>query len=201
MDAPSSAMGRSDADAPTASNESAAQITRRRNHHRGGRKKRARRKSFAVVQSDMEAEPSGQDPALRAARDDFYQMHHGKLSNTSLESSALLDHREQQPFLRPRRPSMAPTSAATFPTAFQFTHSPSRLQIVTGDGEEEADEDEAPWDECAPLLSHSAHLRGSESALAFGYGSGELRKSRPESRQRDSSREAAEPGSSMLPGA
>jgi len=125
------------------------------------------------------------DPALSAARDEFYQMHRRNLSNTSLDSEALLDHREQAPFAWPRRPTGASSSSVAFQSPFQFTQGPSRLRTVTVDEAGEDDDEEPPWGEGTPLLSHSAGQRGSRSALTLtGYGSGEARGggSRPDSR-------------------
>lgn len=61
---------------------------RKRKGHRGGKKKRSRRKSFALLDVDeghdeLEAEPS----------ETFYRIPEGNLSETSIESEALLDHR------------------------------------------------------------------------------------------------------------
>lgn len=71
---------------------------RKKRNHRGGKKKRPRRQSFAVTDEEgsrMLENPhdsrSGQSQS--AARSSFYRIQGSNLSNTSLESEALLDHR------------------------------------------------------------------------------------------------------------
>ncbi|KAL1839167.1 hypothetical protein VTJ49DRAFT_1823 [Mycothermus thermophilus] len=75
------------------------------------------------------------------------------LSTTSLESDQLLDHRAQQPFLRPRRPSMLTTSTS-FPAARSRT-------IGRPDDEGEGE------DERAPLLTEPTFQRR-ESVQGYG---------------------------------
>lgn len=79
----------------TAATEPPTHTPRKRKNHRGGKKKRTtRRKSFAVTHDDMrQDDDSLPDPALSAARDDFYSLHGRSLSNTSIDSEDLLDHR------------------------------------------------------------------------------------------------------------
>lgn len=62
---------------------------RRRKNHRGGanKKKRNRRKSFAVLPEESHDEA----PAPTPDREGFYLR--SNLSNTSIESEELLDHR------------------------------------------------------------------------------------------------------------
>ncbi|GJC92484.1 CorA-like Mg2+ transporter [Colletotrichum higginsianum] len=64
------------------------QPRRRKNHRGGAKKKRNRRKSFAVLPEESHDEAP--DPAPE--REDFYRQR-TNLSNTSIESEALLDHR------------------------------------------------------------------------------------------------------------
>ncbi|KAK3362242.1 hypothetical protein B0T25DRAFT_442854 [Lasiosphaeria hispida] len=157
----------------------AAHPPRRRKNHRGGKKKKtARRKSFAAPPDDLA--PDGlNSEGLEQSRESFYSRPSHNLSNTSIDSEALLDHREQQPFLRPRRPSMM-TSSTTFqpPTG-------SRLRAVAAEDSADEEDTAATWNEHAPLLSGSMFQR----AETFGgYGSSDApRRSGPESR-RDSSR-------------
>ncbi|CAK7215032.1 CorA metal ion transporter [Sporothrix bragantina] len=95
---------------------------RKRHKHRGGKKKQ-RRKSFAVAppprglvgdegaNDDVEADPL-KDTTAASSRDEYFDIHHNhnlhhrSASTTSLESESLLDHRDQQHFLRARRPSI-----------------------------------------------------------------------------------------------
>jgi magnesium transporter len=108
--------------------------------HRGGKKKRNRRQSFApnadIGTGDMNDErPSlanvGGNSHSRGSTS-FYRMH-GNLSNTSLESEALLDHRDQ-PTIRTRRPSV-PITQILQPRASQpFAPSPQRLNASNAYG-------------------------------------------------------------------
>ncbi len=71
---------------------------KKRNNHRGGRKKRPRRQSFAVSNDDGVGMPEissshRRDQTENAARASFYRLQGRNLSNTSIESETLLDHR------------------------------------------------------------------------------------------------------------
>ena len=71
---------------------------RKKRNHRGGKKKRRRRQSFALSTEDgseMPHTPHSNRPGASqsAARSSFYRMQAQNLSNTSIESEALLDHR------------------------------------------------------------------------------------------------------------
>ncbi|EHA57365.1 manganese resistance protein MNR2 [Pyricularia oryzae 70-15] len=154
---------------------------RRKRTHRGGKKKKkSRRQSFATGPDDMANDD------LSTAGSNFYTNHAAHLSNTSLDSEALLDHRDQQS-LRPRRPSIAVTSASPFPSNTQpYSSSTSRLRTVYHGGESNsADEDDHSANEGAPLLSQSMRLGNSEAAL--GYGSREMTARESTSRSRTSS--------------
>ena len=63
---------------------------RKRKNHRAGKKKKGRRKSFALSIND--AGDGNTSEGLSEVRDNFY-LHSQNLSNTSIESEALLDHR------------------------------------------------------------------------------------------------------------
>lgn len=60
---------------------------RKRKGHRGGKKKRSRRKSFAVLDDDGATENDEESGG------GLYQHQARNLSETSLDSEALLDHR------------------------------------------------------------------------------------------------------------
>lgn len=62
---------------------------RRRKNHRGGegKKRKTRRKSFAGIGRDLAQDNEG----MEVARDSFYK--NQNLSNTSIDSQVLLDHR------------------------------------------------------------------------------------------------------------
>lgn len=69
---------------------------KKRNNHRGGKKRRNRRQSFAGPSdngSSMGEISQLNRAESRGVRDSFYIQHGRNLSNTSLESEALLDHR------------------------------------------------------------------------------------------------------------
>ncbi|EUC30118.1 hypothetical protein COCCADRAFT_104725 [Bipolaris zeicola 26-R-13] len=101
--------------------------------HRGGKKRRNRRPSFAAGADLPQADSMDERPTLANAAShgqsrgssSFYRTH-SNLSNTSLESEALLDHREQ-PTIRTRRPSVPVTSMYP-PRGSQPTPNPQRLQ-------------------------------------------------------------------------
>jgi magnesium transporter len=73
-------------------------IPKKKRNHRGGRKKRTRKQSFAVSTEDgsgmLETSQSHRrGPSESAVRNSFYRLQGRNLSNTSIESEALLDHR------------------------------------------------------------------------------------------------------------
>lgn len=80
-----------------------APASRKRRNHRAGKKKKARRQSFAVPEDDEGNEHRDRpgldlrgQPHSTAARPPFYRLGQSgsrNLSETSLDSSALLDHR------------------------------------------------------------------------------------------------------------
>ncbi|KAI1865484.1 hypothetical protein JX265_006370 [Neoarthrinium moseri] len=149
--------------------------------HRGGRKhRRPRRKSFAALQED-EGDSSVQGDNPEASHSGFY-MQGRNLSNTSVDSQALLDHRAHQYGPRPRRPSVLNTPY-TLPSQGE-RGSQSRIRTMSGrDLDREDEHDRSDFDEGAPLLSGS---RISESSnQRKGYGSNE---GRPRFERRGSSR-------------
>lgn len=71
---------------------------KKRKDHRGGKKKKARRQSFAAPSDDGSGMPEisqgrGAMHPENAARASFYNLQGHNLSNTSIESETLLDHR------------------------------------------------------------------------------------------------------------
>ncbi|KAG8164997.1 hypothetical protein KVR01_005272 [Diaporthe batatas] len=156
--------------------------TKKKKTHRGtkGKRKKDRRKSFAVHNDDInEEEPAatGPHPSSLYAQD-------RNLSGTSLDSEALLDHRDQPRFMRPRRSSTVTQMHNPQPPSSQGN---TRLRTVR-DGSPTGDEnDGSNTDERAPLLSASTRMR-SEPAMTFqGFGAIDTRKDRPKTR-RESSR-------------
>ena len=72
-------------------------VPKKKRNHRGGKKKHARRRSFAASIEDGSGMPETPQSQIRnvpnAARSRFYRVQGQNLSNTSLESESLLDHR------------------------------------------------------------------------------------------------------------
>ncbi|KAH8727868.1 hypothetical protein GQ44DRAFT_738041 [Phaeosphaeriaceae sp. PMI808] len=107
--------------------------TTKKKKHRGGKKRRNRRQSFVgtadIGTEDMNDErPSlsniGENSHSRGSTS-FYRLHNN-LSNTSLESETLLDHRDQ-PTIRTRRPSVPITQIYPSRASQPFTSAPQRL--------------------------------------------------------------------------
>ncbi|KAL8404232.1 hypothetical protein RB594_009188 [Gaeumannomyces avenae] len=170
----------------------AEQPTRRKRTHRAGKKKKkARRKSFAAPLDDM-----GHDDLSGATGADAFYSHRGsQLSNTSLDSVALLDHREQSS-LRPRRPSIAVTTGSSFTIHSSQQQTPqqtqpsgsSRLRTVYQLEESGAEDGDESNNEGAPLLGGSSRLAQSEGNLGVpGYGSNDHSRGRSVPRTRTSS--------------
>ncbi|MCJ1309598.1 CorA metal ion transporter [Agyrium rufum] len=86
--------------------------TKKRRNHRGGKKKRTRRQSFATPGDGMpsfdgsRSNPNIMDTANNGQQASFYRLGHSgrNMSETSLDSQALLDHRDHPP-MRARRDS------------------------------------------------------------------------------------------------
>ncbi|KAI2465056.1 cora-domain-containing protein [Annulohypoxylon bovei var. microspora] len=158
---------------PPPSSNATSSTTQPKKKHRAGRKhKKARRKSFAAPPADIEGE--GLPPSSHTGSRAGLYMHERNLSNTSIDSEALLDHREHQ-YPRARRPS-------TLAASLQLPQSTaSRSRLVLGGQSNEYDEEEEDNTESAPLLSSSSRQ---DVASSRGYGSSEGRRKhdRPHSR-------------------
>ncbi|KAI1123364.1 hypothetical protein F5Y10DRAFT_54799 [Nemania abortiva] len=171
---PFSVLGSSSRGSPSApsmsSNPQGSGAQTPKKKHRAGRKhKRTRRKSFAIPPDDFAGDTVSNDGIDRGG---FYAQARN-LSNTSLESEVLLDHRDAQ-YPRPRRPSALATSySMPQPNAVRVRAMSSR-QV-------DEDEDET---ENTPLLASSARLIP-ESPQS--YGSREGRQRRGQSRSRPGS--------------
>ncbi|CAK7272784.1 CorA metal ion transporter [Sporothrix epigloea] len=145
---------------------------RKRHKHRGGKKKQ-RRKSFAIAppprsladddgaNDDVGADPL-KDTAAASSRDEYFDIHHNhnlhnlhnrSLSTTSLESESLLDHRDQQHFLRARRPSVV---------VAQSQSSRQRQADGYNDNVDHGDDINA---ETAPLLLSEQRLSGATGSI------------------------------------
>ncbi|KAI1356270.1 hypothetical protein F5Y01DRAFT_266837 [Xylaria sp. FL0043] len=121
--------------------------------HRAGRKhKRPRRKSFLVPPDEFAAEPASNNAT---DRDGFYGRGRN-LSSTSIDSEALLDHRDAQ-YPRARRPSVLATSYSIPQPAVSRLRTTSSRQI----------DQEGAETENTPLLAGSARL-DAESPRSYG---------------------------------
>lgn len=113
---------------------SSATAPAKKKKHRGGKKRRNRRQSFAAGADIGTGDMNDERPSLAnlggnsnsRGSSSFYQLH-SNLSNTSLESEALLDHRDQ-PTIRTRRPSVPITSMYQPRPSQPFVNSPQRFQ-------------------------------------------------------------------------
>ncbi|KAK8925152.1 putative metal iontransporter [Metarhizium anisopliae] len=151
---------------------------RKRKGHRGGKKKRSRRKSFAALAEDShdEAGPSG--PGL------LYQVPKANLSSTSIDSEALLDHREQKP-MRTRRSSTIAVSSP-FHNPFSSTPGGSRLRSMHTPNSPNENAEHNPWDETAPLLSASAKKATPTGPSSYGASEGKTGRNRSRRSSRSS---------------
>ncbi|KAI1106667.1 cora-domain-containing protein [Jackrogersella minutella] len=154
--------------------DSTAQAPKKK--HRAGRKhkKSSRRKSFAAPLPDMPDEglPS---PTHTGKRASLY-MQERNLSNTSIDSEALLDHREHQ-YPRARRPS-------TLTASLHLPQSSTRPRTIHGGHSHEFDEEDDNT-ESAPLLSSSSR-QDVTSSREYGSSEGRRRHDRSGSRPNSS---------------
>ncbi|KAF8848326.1 cora-domain-containing protein [Acephala macrosclerotiorum] len=195
------------AEGPSQSNatlrpESAARAApKKKRNHRGGKKKRARKQSFAASTEDghgmLDTSQSYRAGSTEnAARASFYRLQGRNLSNTSIESEALLDHREQQS-MRPRRSSVmgqsvfggsmyeTPSYRPQYQNPFTSSERPKSSRMDNND------EDEGPDDERAPLISSSGRSKSSAAALGYGGFGSDSHVSLPKSRRRPSSKSSS----------
>ena len=184
--------------------------------HRGGRKhkkKRNRRQSFIAPSEggesvDVEGGNGLGDVSRTAAQSSsFYRIQSGRLSNTSLESEALLDHREFGRMKTSRQSAQASLaragaqlSRASRPSESSTQRPGSRLPRLSSANDVTADDEDQDYEEDAhdrtPLLSGRRNPSKSElSRSGLGYGAhGSLRPSRRASNHsKASSRRRLEP--------
>lgn len=149
---------------------------KKRKSHRAVKKKRQRRKSLAAHLEDEARDPSSPEESSNTPREHFYNMRGRNISNTSIETDALLDHREQQQFIRPRRASTLGPSSLRNPPLLSMSQSASKLRALQaglsddyGDGDDN-DDDNVPDDQ-TPLLPSEHRIRGSDNAIrSTGFG-------------------------------
>ncbi|KAF2195082.1 cora-domain-containing protein [Zopfia rhizophila CBS 207.26] len=192
-----------------ATSDGKAEAPAKKRKHRGGKKRRNRRQSFAapaapIEEGDMasEARPSlvevaGQSHSRGSST--FYRLH-GHHSNTSLESEALLDHRDQAPIQTRRQSVQAATGLfAPRPSQPYLRNSPHRPSLQNPFGRSklsrqqrlsDSEHDDDGVDDRTPLMS-SSHW---DITTTTGYGgtsapssSGRIERSRKGSRSPASS--------------
>ncbi|KAK5624581.1 hypothetical protein RRF57_000297 [Xylaria bambusicola] len=175
-----SALETSPRGSPSVPPPSSTQTPRKK--HRAGRKnKRPRRKSFAAPPDDYAGDPASND---NTGREEFYTRGRN-LSNESIDSEALLDHRGVQ-YPRARRPSAIATSySMPQPTSARIRNMSSRRGEQAG-----ADT------ETTPLLSGSARL-DTESPRSYGFREEQRRWEQPNSRP-GSTRSSNKPHTALL---
>ncbi|KAM5448065.1 CorA metal ion transporter [Microsporum audouinii] len=170
---------------PTNNVMGAEKSAAKKRRHRAPRKKRNRRPSFApsgetthyqsplsrVDTQPNEGDEDTKNPSPTETRSHpFYNLRRaggGNLSETSLESEALLDHRNQ-PMMRPRRESRL---AQSFRPDQLIVDSPSSSRTKARRHETLPEDEFAIADDRSPLLNSTVQSGG----VARGYGSGELK--------------------------
>ncbi|CAI6335062.1 unnamed protein product [Periconia digitata] len=165
---------------PSSASGSAAQQKKRK--HRGGKKqkRRNRRQSFAAVGESLENDAASDmadnpRPSLNEvnehssrANSSFYRLRN-KRSNDSLESEALLDHRDQPPSLQTRRQSVQQSShllqpRSTLPFADSPQHRSNRSNNLSY--QQDGDDDDHDDDDRTPLMASS--MRDIRSGTSYG---------------------------------
>ena len=190
--------------------EQAAASKRRRNH-RGGKRKKGRRQSFAVAgDGPGDGNPAASNQGVReqsgsnAPTPPFYRLGQSgrNLSSASLDSEALLDHRDHPP-LRPRRESrLNPSTYGSRPGQTNASRPSYSTRQVSSEGAHrrrqtyhadassggESEDDDILTDDRTPLLV-SSNRDGAPSSHTPSYGmfSGQGRPARRDSKLRKSS--------------
>ncbi|KAN0121943.1 cora domain containing protein [Hyaloscypha variabilis] len=181
-------------------------IPKKKRNHRGGKKKRTRKQSFAASTEDGSGMPETshshrRGPSESAVRNSFYRLQGRNMSNTSIESEALLDHRDQQS-MRPRRASTIAQSQFggglyDTPTSYRpqyqnpFTSSDNASRRPRTARNESDEEDDIVQDERAPLISSSSRSKTSGPGVGYGGYGGDSRLSRHNSQRRSSSKSSS----------
>jgi magnesium transporter len=179
MDPPASAQNAAAGEGRLSAVATTAADGKKKRKHRAGKKRRNRRPSFAAA-SETSAMASGRDgpaddPLIEEAqpspiRQSIYRSNTRNRSNESLDSEALLDHRDQ-PTLRPRRESrLNPLFASSyrqgrFPNPDTSARNRQRGQQDTSsrDGSDNEDANDK-----TPLLSGGAQQQRSPEQTGYG---------------------------------
>lgn len=165
----------------------------KKKRNRGGKRRRNRRQSFLApseatdtANEEREERPTLQNIGRPSAQEaSFYRLQSGAGSNTSLESEALLDHREPTPRQRSRRQSM--NNNAFTRASIPFNRQQQRNSQTSGQqagglrsrltarqsAVNALEEDDEDSNDRTPLLSASrtgTSRQGSSNGQATGYG-------------------------------
>ncbi|KAI8401523.1 hypothetical protein FOFC_18392, partial [Fusarium oxysporum] len=112
----------------------------------------------------------------QASGQGFFNLPNANLSDTSINSEVLLDHRDHQS-LGPRRASTAPAQGPVSPFTGPSGNYLQSIPDVSTEGEHEKP---TKWDKPAPLLGETGLQV--QTGL-YGYGASDARSSRPRTRQ------------------
>lgn len=177
------------------SEPSSSGLPKKKKTHRGGKKRRNRRHSF-VGSQDMSGTDIGHERSAlpKVPENGSFYRTQSNLSNTSLESEALLDHREH-PTIRTRRPSVPVTSIYQPRPSQSPVGSQTRLQgskmsssynrsRLSHTAENEGDDD---TDDRTPLMSSSHRDIRASNSYGAATGSSHLHRQRRSSRSSESS--------------
>lgn len=188
-------------------------LKKKKKKHRAGRKRRTRRQSFAAPSEAPTEETTGERPSLldaqrtSAHQASFYRLQHNR-SNTSLESEALLDHRDHGPTRSRRETIKSGFARVALPFSSRHGSTPHRSSDASREPRSSAlpqsvsrsraqgtalaiseDEDEEDHDanDKTPLLGRSTRtlrpdLSRHNSATGYGSRGGNGRKTSKSSR-------------------
>ena len=183
---------------PNANQAEQPAASKRRKNHRGGKRKKGRRQSFAVPTGEGgDGGPSTSNrelPGSNVPRPPFYRLGQSgrNLSSASLDSEALLDHRDHPPMRQRRESKMNPgtfnsrpgQTSASRPSysnnhasneGIHRRHRPQHAHVSSG-GESEGDD--VFTTDRTPLLSASNQGAHSGHGSAYGMFSEQARSSR-----------------------
>ncbi|KAL9103964.1 MAG: hypothetical protein Q9163_001026 [Psora crenata] len=144
---------------------------KKRRNHRAGKRKKTRRQSFLPATEDEDME----QPTAAAPRNPFYRLTHSggqNLSETSIASEALLDHRDHQSMPLRRESRVAPSAFARHSNQdLSSPYRPTRKNSHHANGSSggESQDDEFPTSDRTPLLG-SMHHEGTSPSRGSGYG-------------------------------
>lgn len=214
--------GRQNTNVPSGAESSAAPKKKR---HRGGKNRKKRRQSFVAPSENESAIDTEERPSIlnvpnarqSANQASFYRLRQGNRSNTSLESEALLDHRDQQVPTARRRSIQQGFARPSIPFARQQHHrgssnstqQPSNLQRQRPVRDQrspigEHEDEEEDTNDRTPLLSRGNNqtrpdLPRHPSAQNYGASHGTHRTRRSSAHSKASSKKRVDFGAHRHP--